>query len=207
MHGVPFALKDIIDAAQLATTCQSRILEGNIAREDAEVMEVDPPALREYADCNRVILLSKACAVHERWLRERPAEYGELTRERLLAGAFLRAVDYVQATRMRRVLSDAMHAALAGVDAAICVSSHDPPCRLDDAQENARTCQRQARAPFNLTGPPAVRAAVRLQQRRPADRNAGHRARVRRGDRVPHRACVRAGQRVEGSPPCDMIRG
>jgi aspartyl-tRNA(Asn)/glutamyl-tRNA(Gln) amidotransferase subunit A len=57
---------------------------------------------------------------------------------------------------MRRVLTDAMDAALSGVDAAICVSSHDPPCLLDDAQENARTYQRQARAPFNLTGQPAL---------------------------------------------------
>jgi aspartyl-tRNA(Asn)/glutamyl-tRNA(Gln) amidotransferase subunit A len=122
----------------------------------AEVLEVDTPALREYADCNRVILLSEACAVHEPWLRERPGDYAALTRERLLAGAFFRAVDYVQATRMRRVLTDAMDAALAGVDAAICVSSHDPPCLLDDAQENARTYQRQARAPFNLTGQPAL---------------------------------------------------
>ena len=122
----------------------------------AEVVEVDTPALREYVDCNRVILLSEACAVHERWLRERPGDYAALTRERLLAGAFLRAVDYVQATRMRRVLTDAMDAALSGVDVAICVSSHDPPCRLDDAQENTRTYQRQARAPFNLTGQPAL---------------------------------------------------
>jgi len=32
--------------------------------------------------------------------------------------------------------------------------SHDPPCRLDDANENACTYQRQV--PFNLTGQPAL---------------------------------------------------
>lgn len=149
-----FHTSDLEANAQVAASIEAaaEVLAGL----GAEVIEVDTPALREYVDCNRVILLSEACAVHERWLRERPGDYAALTRERLLAGAFLRAVDYVQATRMRRVLSDAMDAALSGVDAAICVSSHDPPCLLDDVQENLRTYQRQARAPFNLTGQPAL---------------------------------------------------
>jgi aspartyl-tRNA(Asn)/glutamyl-tRNA(Gln) amidotransferase subunit A len=149
-----FHTRDLEASAQVAAAVEAAA--ATLARLGADVREIDTPALREYVDCNRVILLSEACAVHEQWLRERPDDYAALTRERLLAGAFFRAVDYVQATRMRRVLSDAMDAALADVDAAICVSSHDPPCRLDDAQENARTYQRQARAPFNLTGQPAL---------------------------------------------------
>src|SRR3712207_2008370 len=37
LHGVPFALKDIIDVAGQTTTGQSRILRDNIAAEDAFV--------------------------------------------------------------------------------------------------------------------------------------------------------------------------
>ncbi len=37
LHGVPFALKDIIDAAGLPMSCHSRILADNVAKTDAEV--------------------------------------------------------------------------------------------------------------------------------------------------------------------------
>ena len=37
MHGVPFALKDIIDAAGLRTTAHSKILADNVATADAHV--------------------------------------------------------------------------------------------------------------------------------------------------------------------------
>jgi aspartyl-tRNA(Asn)/glutamyl-tRNA(Gln) amidotransferase subunit A len=39
LHGVPYALKDIIDVEGLATTAHSKILEGNIARRHAVVTE------------------------------------------------------------------------------------------------------------------------------------------------------------------------
>src|SRR5690606_13460817 len=42
------------------------------------------------------------------------------------------------------------------VDAAICVSSHELPCAIDDEREVDRTYDRQARTPFNLTGTPAI---------------------------------------------------
>lgn len=127
-----------------------------LAELGAEIVEVETRSLDEFRECNRIILLSEAYAVHEAWLQSRPEDYAALTRERLAGGAFLRAVDYVQATRMRRVLTDAMHEAMQGVDVLLTVSSHDPPCRIDDTDAVARTYQRQARAPFNLTGQPAL---------------------------------------------------
>ncbi len=38
LHGVPYGLKDNIDVAGLPTTCHSKILLGNVAREDAAVV-------------------------------------------------------------------------------------------------------------------------------------------------------------------------
>src|SRR3546814_2771904 len=60
----------------------------------AEIREIDPGPLQDYATCNRIILQCEAYAIHEKWLTERPQDYGERARERLLAGAFYRAVDY-----------------------------------------------------------------------------------------------------------------
>ncbi len=64
-----------------------------LADQGATVQEVDPGPLADYASANRVILLSEAYSIHEQWLRERPQDYGALARERIMPGAFLRAVD------------------------------------------------------------------------------------------------------------------
>src|SRR5690606_5430992 len=87
---------------------------------------------------------------------ERPEDYGALTRERLLAGAFYRAVDYVQALRRRAILTQRFNATLHDVDVVITASSMEPSCRIDDAAEVARTYPRQARAAINVTGNPAL---------------------------------------------------
>ena len=122
----------------------------------AEVREIEVDPLQVYAACNRVVLTSEAYAIHEKWLKERPQDYGARARGRLLAGAFLTAADYVNATRLRRKLVDRFHAAIAGVDAVVTVSSMEPACRIDDDGMIERTYGRQARAPFNLTGSPAI---------------------------------------------------
>ena len=122
----------------------------------AQVSEMQLEPLDVYASCNRTILLSEAYAVHERWLKERPSDYGASLRQRLLPGAFIRAVDYVQATRLRRRLMHQFDDAMRDFDVAITVSSMDPPGRIEDATEMARTYPRQARVPFNVIGCPAL---------------------------------------------------
>ena len=122
----------------------------------ATVREIKTQRLAEFADCNRIILESEAYAIHEHWLKTRPQDYAVLTRERLLVGAFHRAVDYVQATRMRRKLSTDLEQAMHNVDAVVTVSSMDPVCLIDDPQAIASSYARQARTPFNVTGQPAI---------------------------------------------------
>jgi aspartyl-tRNA(Asn)/glutamyl-tRNA(Gln) amidotransferase subunit A len=73
-----------------------------------------------------------------------------------MGGAFVRAADYINATRVRRQLSDEFHALFADIDVAITASSMDPACRIDDPQAIEYTYGRQARAPFNVTGSPAL---------------------------------------------------
>jgi aspartyl-tRNA(Asn)/glutamyl-tRNA(Gln) amidotransferase subunit A len=122
----------------------------------AEVREITTAPLDDYVACNRTILTSEAFAAHENWMRERPQDYGALARERLMAGAFVRAADYVNATRLRRKLTASFHALFDHVDVAVTASSMDPACRIDDPQAVEYTYGRQARAPFNVTGSPAV---------------------------------------------------
>ncbi len=122
----------------------------------AEIREIQVDPLQVYAACNRTILVSEAYAIHEKWLQERPEDYGDRGRERILAGAFIRAADYVNATRQRRKLTERFNATIADLDAVVTVSSMEPACRIDDEAEVDRTYPRQARAPFNVTGSPAL---------------------------------------------------
>jgi len=122
----------------------------------ADVREVSTAPLAEYLAVNRTILTSEAFALHEQWMRDRPQDYGALARERIMAGAFVRAADYVNATRLRRKMADAFHALFSGIDVALTASSMDLPCRIDDPKAVEYTYARQARAPFNITGGPAL---------------------------------------------------
>jgi len=126
----------------------------------AKVSEIETAPLGVYNACNRTILTSEGFAIHEKWLRERPQDYGAFARERLMAGAFVRAADYVNATRLRRKLADSFHALFSGIDVAVTASSMDPPCRIDDPKAIEYTYARQARAPFNITGGPALSVPV-----------------------------------------------
>jgi aspartyl-tRNA(Asn)/glutamyl-tRNA(Gln) amidotransferase subunit A len=124
--------------------------------EGAELRDVVLPPLSEFAAVNRVILNSEAWAIHGPWLRERPGDYGQLARRRLMAGAFLSAGDYVQAQRRRLEMIAGVEAALREVDVLLCASSMDPACRIDKPADVERTYPRQARTPFNVTGHPAL---------------------------------------------------
>ena len=126
----------------------------------AKVREIETAPLGEYAACNRTIMTSEAFAIHEKWMRERPQDYGALARERLMVGAFVRAADYVNATRLRRKMADAFHAMFADIDVAVTASSMDPACRIDDPKAIEYTYARQSRAPFNVTGSPALSVPV-----------------------------------------------
>ena len=133
---------------------------GHVARTlqtlGAEIRDVRLPTLGEFAAVNRVILQSEAWAIHGKWLRERPGDYGQLARRRLMAGAFLSAGDYVQAGRRRLEMIGAVESALRDVDILLCASAMDPPSRIDNPEEVERTYPRQARTPFNVTGHPAL---------------------------------------------------
>jgi len=125
-------------------------------REGASVRDIRLPRLQDLAGVQRVFMLAESWAVHAQWLRERPADYAQVSRRKLMGGAFLSAGDYVHAQQRRLELIDAVNDAFHDVDILVCANSLDPACRIDDEEEGARTYPRQARSPFNLTGHPAL---------------------------------------------------
>ena len=127
-----------------------------LRRLGADVVEIRLPHAREFAACCRLILRAEAYATHRHWLAERPGDYGDLARARLMDGASVSAADYIDAQRLRGRLIKQTTDAFADIDAALTISSLDPPCRIDDAEACARNYPRQARQPFNVTGQPAI---------------------------------------------------
>lgn len=122
----------------------------------AELVPLRLPPLDDYVDCGRLILQAEAFAIHEAWLRTRIGDYSQRGRTRLLPGAFLSAGDYIHAQQLRTVLVREYTAAMANLDGAVCLSSLELPCAIDDEAEVDRTYDKQARTPFNLTGTPAI---------------------------------------------------
>jgi aspartyl-tRNA(Asn)/glutamyl-tRNA(Gln) amidotransferase subunit A len=122
----------------------------------AQVVDVQLPPLARFAGAQRVIFHSESWAVHAPWLRSRPQAYSSIARRKLIVGAMLGAGDYVQAQRWRKQLIEDVDRALEQVDILVVANSFEPASALADEAEFARTYSRHARAPFNLTGHPAL---------------------------------------------------
>ena len=154
----------------------------------AEVRTIQVSPLSLWTDCNRTIHASEAYAIHERDLQERPEDFAMLTRNRILAGAFVSSAKYIKAQQLRRALCKEMAEATRGLDAVITLSSLLLPCKIDDTARGAEdlrpavpACVQRHRHTLHL-------GADRAVEERHAARHADRRARVRRADGLSHRA-------------------
>ena len=127
-----------------------------LGRLGARVQPVRLSPLAAWTACGRVIQQAEQYTVHERWLRERPQDYCALSRRKLVAGAFLSASEYVRALQTRRILCDEFDTMMQQFDVLVTASGMTLPCAIDDPDAIARTYERHARMPFNLTGTPAL---------------------------------------------------
>lgn len=149
-----FHAEDIVGSDDVATALD-RVAD-HLATAGLHVEEVRLPPLQAFLAAGRVILHHEAFAVHSQWLRTRPELYGALGRQRLMAGAFLGADDYHRARTLKAKLGAALDELFSRFDVLLTANMMDAPCRIDDAAELVRTGTRQARAPFNMSGHPAL---------------------------------------------------
>ncbi|MFI5014305.1 MAG: amidase [Hyphomicrobiales bacterium] len=127
-----------------------------LERLGAEVREVKLSPLADYHACGYLILISEAYAVHEPWMKTRFNDYGELLRDRLALGAFIRAVDYVQALRRRRLLCEEMRTAMADLDILVSASQPAEAPPIAAVPKWGSLEKPSLTMPFNLTGYPAM---------------------------------------------------
>jgi aspartyl-tRNA(Asn)/glutamyl-tRNA(Gln) amidotransferase subunit A len=121
----------------------------------ATVRDVEIPAIWS-APAFMVILLTEAFAYHERDLRERPELYGEVFREKLLAGALFSGWEYTQAQRLRARLAADIGAALSTVDVLMTPTTATPAPSFAAALDPEAPFARSNPAPFNMAGLPAL---------------------------------------------------
>jgi aspartyl-tRNA(Asn)/glutamyl-tRNA(Gln) amidotransferase subunit A len=129
----------------------------------ATVEDVSLPDYALFAAAGRIIMTSEAYAIHESDLRARLMDYGEVTANRFVLGATIGAADYLNALRARRVLTDAVNAALSRYDALLTATALATAPRFDAPGDAlSSTASPMQTIPFNVTGHPAMSVPVGL---------------------------------------------
>src|SRR5262249_22669031 len=138
---------EVADAFESAMATLSRL--------GAEVRDVRIPSIWA-APAFMAIMLTEAFAYHARDLRERPHLYGEVLREKLMAGGLLTGVEYVQAQRLRARLREDMHWALTEVDVLATPTTPGTAPTFSTVLDPNFAFARSNMAPFNMSGLPAL---------------------------------------------------
>ncbi len=136
-----------------------------LKEEGAEVVDIELP--RPTMEMYRGIQTPEASLAHmERgWFNDHLDAYGERTRQRLLGGQTIAAVDYLRAQAQRRAFSSVIRAAMQPIQAlvlptlpipAIPIEQADTDIDIDGVTENATVALLRLTMPFNLAGLPAI---------------------------------------------------
>jgi aspartyl-tRNA(Asn)/glutamyl-tRNA(Gln) amidotransferase subunit A len=122
----------------------------------AEVIEVNLPPNDHFQACARTISHSESFAIHAEDLRKRPELYARVTRERLTLGAFVTARQYVQAQRLRRILTNKVDALFERCDVLLAAIIPGPAPVLEGTDTNPWRNPQPLASVFNVTAHPCI---------------------------------------------------
>jgi aspartyl-tRNA(Asn)/glutamyl-tRNA(Gln) amidotransferase subunit A len=122
----------------------------------AEIREVQLSPLQDWMACGSLISIAERAAAYEEWARTRLGDFGERVQRRLMLGALVSAVDYVQAVRRRRELRAELRAAMAGLDAVLTAVQPAEAPPIDALPKWDVLELPNFTMPFNLAGYPAI---------------------------------------------------
>jgi aspartyl-tRNA(Asn)/glutamyl-tRNA(Gln) amidotransferase subunit A len=122
----------------------------------ATVTDVTLSPLQDWHACGSLISLTERTAAYEEWARTRLGDFSERVQRRLMLGALVSGVDYVQATRRRRELRAELQAAMAELDVVLTVAAPDEAPKLDSVPLWDTFARVSFTMPFNVAGYPAM---------------------------------------------------
>lgn len=120
------------------------------------VEDVALPDMRAARAAGVVMLFSEATAYHAANLRDRPEAFSDEVRDQLDMGGFYTAVQYVQAQRMRRALTDETTRIMASYDAVVMPTSPVPATPIASDFPGHASLRPRNTLPFNFISLPAV---------------------------------------------------
>jgi aspartyl-tRNA(Asn)/glutamyl-tRNA(Gln) amidotransferase subunit A len=122
----------------------------------AEIREVALSPLPEWSACGSLISITERAAAYEEWARTRLGDFGERVQARLMLGALVSGVDYVQAVRRRRELRAEMQAAMRELDVVLTAAAPGEAPKIDAVPKWDLFERPNFTIPFNVSGYPAI---------------------------------------------------
>ena len=137
---------------------QATVEKGLEALQDlgANLEEVSIPSLEYARAANVVMMLSEAYAYHEKNLKSRPHEFGEMVRARFRIGGMFSASDYLQAQRCRKWIKREFADVLKRVDLLVTPTMTQPAAAFEGYDPTSMVRGPSFTGPFNVTGLPAI---------------------------------------------------
>jgi aspartyl-tRNA(Asn)/glutamyl-tRNA(Gln) amidotransferase subunit A len=112
--------------------------------------------LQDWAACGSLISMTERAAAYEEWSRTRLGDFSERLRSRLILGALVTGVDYVQAVRRRRELRAELQQAMAGLDVVLTATQPAEAAKIDEVPKWDLFDRPNFTMPFNVAGYPAI---------------------------------------------------
>jgi aspartyl-tRNA(Asn)/glutamyl-tRNA(Gln) amidotransferase subunit A len=122
----------------------------------AEIRQVTLSPLADWHACGTLISLTERASAYEDWARRRLGDFGARVQQRLLMGALVSGVDYVQAVRRRRELRAELQAAMTGLDIVLTAAQPQEAPKIDSVPEWDVGQKPGFTMPFNVSGYPAM---------------------------------------------------
>jgi aspartyl-tRNA(Asn)/glutamyl-tRNA(Gln) amidotransferase subunit A len=122
----------------------------------AEIREVQLSPLQDWGACGSLISITERASAYEEWARTRLRDFGERVQRRLMLGALVSGVDYVQAVRRRRELRAEIQAAMAGLDVVLTAAAPQEAPKIDAVAKWDLFERPSFTMPFNVSGYPAI---------------------------------------------------
>ncbi|HEY2541142.1 MAG TPA: amidase [Stellaceae bacterium] len=122
----------------------------------AEIREVQLSPLQDWGACGSLISMVERAAAYEEWARTRLGDFSERVQRRLMLGALVSGVDYVQAVRRRRELRAELQTAMKDLDVVLTAAQPAEAARIDEVPVWDTFATPSFTMPFNVAGYPAI---------------------------------------------------